>query len=61
MGFFMYYGNESSIREKSIVVHITMIKNLFMIVGVARADLDHCGKMPAARDELNRSARDGKI
>ena len=28
---------------------------------MTRADLKHCGKMPDAREELNRSMRDGKI
>ena len=26
-----------------------------------RADLKHCGKMPDAREELNRSVREGRI
>ena len=26
-----------------------------------RADLKHCGKMPEAREELNRSVREGRI
>ena len=28
---------------------------------MTRADLKHCGKMPDARDELNRSVREGII
>ena len=28
---------------------------------MTRADLKHCGKMPDAREELNRSVRDGSI
>ena len=28
---------------------------------MTRADLKHCGKMPDAREELNRSVREGKI
>ena len=28
---------------------------------MTRADLKHCGKMPDARDELNRSMREGRI
>ena len=29
--------------------------------GGTRADLKHCGKMPDAREELNRSVREGRI
>ena len=32
-----------------------------MIIGVTRADLKHCGKMPDAKEELNRSVREGGI
>ena len=28
---------------------------------MTRADLKHCGKFPEAREELNRSVRDGRI
>ena len=28
---------------------------------MTRADLKHCGKVPDARDELNRSVREGRI
>ena len=28
---------------------------------MTRADLKHCGKIPDARDELNRSVREGRI
>ena len=28
---------------------------------MTRADLKHCGKMPDAREELNRSVREGRI
>ena len=28
---------------------------------MTRADLKHCGKIPEAREELNRSVREGKI
>ena len=28
---------------------------------MTRADLRHCGKMPDAREELNRSVREGRI
>ena len=28
---------------------------------MTRADLKHCGKIPDAREELNRSAREGRI
>ena len=28
---------------------------------MTRADLKHCGKMPEAREELNRSVREGRI
>ena len=28
---------------------------------MTRADLKHCGKMPDAREELNRSMREGRI
>ena len=32
-----------------------------MIIGVTRADLKHCGKIPDAREELHRSVREGRI
>ena len=32
--------------------------NLFLRIGVTRADLKHYGKMPYAREELNRSVRE---
>ena len=38
-----------------------MIKTPFLRMGVIRADLKHCGKMPDAREELNRSMREGRI
>ena len=28
---------------------------------MTRADLKHCGKIPDAREELNRSVREGRI
>ena len=31
-----------------------------MRVGLTRADLRHCGKNPEAREELNRSVREGR-
>ena len=34
---------------------------LFFRIGVTRADLKHCGKIPDAREELNRSVREGRI
>ena len=38
-----------------------MIKALLFRIGVTRADLTHCGKIPEAREELNRSVREGRI
>ena len=38
-----------------------MIKTPLFRIGVTRADLKHCGKMPDAREELNRSVREGRI
>ena len=38
-----------------------MIKTPFLRIGVPRADLKHCWKMPDAREELNRSVREGRI
>ena len=32
-----------------------------MRIGETRADLKHCGKMPDAREELNRSVREWRI
>ena len=32
-----------------------------MRIGVTRADLKYCWKMPDAREELNRSVREGRI
>ena len=36
-----------------------MCQDPFLRIGVTRADLKHCGKMPDAREELNRSVREG--
>ena len=36
-------------------------RHLFLRIGVTRADLEHCWKMPDAREELNRSVREGRI
>ena len=36
-------------------------RHLFFRIGVTRADLKHCGKTPDAREELNRSVREGRI
>ena len=41
----------------TIVVQIIVIKTPPLRIGVTRADLKHCGKMPDAREELNRSVR----
>ena len=30
-------------------------------IGVTRADLKHCGKIPDAREDLNRSVREGRM
>ena len=38
-----------------------MIKTLLFRIGVTRADLKHCGKISEAREELNRSVREGRI
>ena len=35
-----------------------MIKTPLLRIGVTRTDLKHCGKMPDAREELNRSVRE---
>ena len=35
--------------------------HLFLRIGVTRADLKHCGKMPDAREELNRSVKEGRM
>ena len=34
---------------------------LFLRIGETKADFKHCGKMPDAREELNRSVREGRI
>ena len=44
-----------------IVVQIIVIKTSLFETGVTRADLKHCGKMPDAREESNRSVREGRI
>ena len=31
------------------------------IIGMTRADLKHCGKMPDVKEELNISVREGRI
>ena len=36
-------------------------RHLFLIIGVIGADLKHCGKIPDAREELNRSVIEGRI
>ena len=36
-------------------------RHRFLRIGVTRADLKHCGKTPDAREELNRSVREGRI
>ena len=38
-----------------------MIKTLLLRIGVTRADLKQCGKIPEAREELNRSMTEGRI
>ena len=38
---------------KSIVIKTPLFK-----IGMTRADLRHCGKMPNEREELNRSVRE---
>ena len=38
-----------------------MIKTPPLRIGLTRADLRHCGKMPDAGEELNRSVREGRI
>ena len=38
-----------------------MIKTPFFRIGVTRADLKHCGKIQDAREELDRSVREGRI
>ena len=38
-----------------------MIKTPLLRIGVTRADLKHCGKMPDAGEELNRSVREGRV
>ena len=38
-----------------------MTKTHLFIVVVIKADLTHCGKMPDAREELNRSMREWRI
>ena len=36
-------------------------RHLFLRIGVTGADLKHCGKMPDAREEINRSVREARI
>ena len=38
-----------------------MIKTPLLRIGVTRADLKQCGKMPDSREDLNRSVREGII
>ena len=38
-----------------------MVKTPFLRIGVTRAELKHCWKMPDARGELNGSVREGRI
>ena len=38
-----------------------MIKTNLLRIGVTMADLKHCGKMSDAREEFNRSVREGRI
>ena len=37
-----------------------MIKTPLLRIGVTIVDLKHCGKMPDAREQLNRSVREGR-
>ena len=59
--FFQYFCNKAWIRDRPIVVQIIVIKTPFLRIGVTRSDLMHCGQMPDAQGELNRSVREGKI
>ena len=36
-------------------------RHLFFRIGVTRADLEHCGKKPDAREEFNISVTEGRI
>ena len=36
-------------------------RHIFLSIGVTNANLRHCGKMPDAREELNRSVREWRI
>ena len=47
--------------DRPIVVQINVIKTPLLRIGVTIADLKLCGKMPDAREELNRSMREGRI
>ena len=38
-----------------------MIKTPLLRIGVTRADLNHCGKMPDATEEINISVREERI
>ena len=59
--FFKHLSNETMIRDRLIVAKNIVIKKLFLAVGVTKADLNNCGKMPNAREELNRSVKEGRI
>ena len=45
-----------------MIVHLSIvIKIPFLRIGVTKANLKHCVKMPDTRDELSRFVRDGRI
>ena len=54
--FFQYLAIKHRLEA---VVQIIVIKTPLLIIGVTRADLKHCGKMP--EEELNRSVREWRI
>ena len=58
---FPVFSNKALIGDRPIAVQFFGSRHLFLRIGVTRADLKHCGKMPDAREELNRSVREGII
>ena len=51
----------STFVSKIDILTTTPIVHLFLRIGVTKADLKHCWKIQDARDELNRSVREGRI
>ena len=48
-------------RDRLIVVQIIVIKTPLLRICVTIDDMKHCGRMPNAREDLNRSLREENL